>query len=369
MFTTSLPEVGRKPGGVDVLIDRLATELTRRGHEVRIWSYSPPPPEAPYGHVALGPRAFTFSRAARTVIVPARLNAVDFSFAQVLHLHGDDWFFLRRRLPTVRTLYGSALFEARFAESLKRKFSQTIQVPLEILSSHLATASYGMIPGDAPIHRTCGWLPGGVDMPEKVRQKRSDRPAILFVGTWGGRKRGKLLFETFEKEIRPAVPDAELWMVSDHAERGAGVTWYPAPSNAEIAELQGQAWAFCLPSRYEGFGLPYLEALAHGTPVVTSDNPGARFVLRDGALGVITEDDGIGPALVSLLRDPGSRSALSEAGRKRASELTWDSAARLHELAYADAISRRSADHAYSSGPPRRLASPSPLDRTPRERE
>src|SRR5690242_13178430 len=102
MFTTSLPERGRKPGGVDVLIDRLATVLQQRRHEVTIWSYSPRPDASRYGHRQLAPRSFTFNKLARTAVVPLALNRVPFDGIDVLHLHGDDWFFMRRQVPTVR---------------------------------------------------------------------------------------------------------------------------------------------------------------------------------------------------------------------------------------------------------------------------
>jgi glycosyltransferase involved in cell wall biosynthesis len=340
LFTTSLPEEGRKPGGVDVLIDRLAGTLTQRGHDVCIWTYSPRPEGAPYKHVQLHPRSFTFNKVARATIVPWRVNAVSFASVQVLHVHGDDWFYLRRRVPTVRTLHGSALYEAKFAESIKRRVSQFLLVPLEVLSSHLATGSYGVIPDDAPLHRTRGWLPGGVEVPCALPTVRSANPSILFVGTWAGRKRGKLLFDLFNRVIKPSVPNAELWMVSDHTEAAPGVTWHHAIDSEDLVKLYRQAWAFCLPSVYEGFGLPYLEALAHGTPIVTSDNPGARFLLHDGELARVASDDDLGASLVALLQDRDRRSALAAAGYARACEFTWERIASVHERAYVDAIQR-----------------------------
>jgi glycosyltransferase involved in cell wall biosynthesis len=344
MFTTSLPERGRKPGGVDVLIDRLATVLEERGHDVTIWSYSPRPETSPYGHVQLTPRSFTFNKLARTAVVPMALNTVNFQGVDVLHLHGDDWFFFRRRVPTVRTLYGSALYEARFAESVKRRVSQMVQVPLEVLSSRLATACYGMIPGDAPVHRTVGSLPGGAQLPPRSTG-RSEHPSILFVGTWGGRKRGRLLFDAFTRHVKPVMPDAELWMVADHAEPAEGVRLFKAPSAETVMELYASAWVFCLPSLYEGFGLPYVEALASGTPVVTTSNPGADFILERGRLGVVVDDTGLGPELARLLSDGPRRKALASAGLPRARDFEWETVAGLHERAYADAINRWQSRH------------------------
>jgi hypothetical protein len=132
MYSSSLPEPGRKPGGVDVLIHRLANTLTGRGHEVTIWSYSPAPADALYAHAPLLPRHIATRQLARVTIAPIRLNSVPFGGAQVIHLHGDDWFFVRRRWPTVRTLYGSALYEMRYATRARRLLSQAALVPLEV---------------------------------------------------------------------------------------------------------------------------------------------------------------------------------------------------------------------------------------------
>src|SRR5690606_10536824 len=72
---------------------------------------------------------------------------------------------------------------------------------------------------------------------------------------------------------------------------------------------------FCLPSAYEGFGVPYLEALACGLPVVATPNLGAREVLQDGALGVLARPDRLGAELVALLQDPARREQLAAEGR------------------------------------------------------
>lgn len=338
MYTSSLPQPGRKPGGVDILINHLANTLTARGHEVTIWSYSPAPADASYGHVQLLPQNTATRQLKRLLIAPARLNRVAFGDADVLHLHGDDWFYLRRRLPTVRTLYGSALYEMRYATRARRAISQATIVPLEALACLLATRAYGMIPGDGPVHRLDGYLPGAAAPDEGPPEPRSERPSVLFVGTWKGRKRGALLRDEFVRHVLPAHPDAELWCVSDFCEESDSVRWIRTPSDDELAQLFRRAWVFCLPSSYEGFGLPYVEAMARGVPVVATANPGARFITREGRDGLIVRDEEMGGTLAALLGDSARRALLADAGLARAAHFTLEHSAVRHEAAYREAI-------------------------------
>jgi phosphatidylinositol alpha-mannosyltransferase len=354
MYTSSLPQAGRKPGGVDVLINHLANTLVERGHEVTIWTYSPPPEGARYGHVQLFPQRTATRQLSRILVAPARLNSVSFGDADVVHLHGDDWFYVRRPLPTVRTLYGSAVYEMRYATRARRMLSQAALVPLEALACLLATEAYGMIPGDGPLHRLRGYLPGAA-APDDGPSERSEHPSVLFVGTWKGRKRGALLRDEFVRHVLPAHPNAELWCVSDACEESESVRWIQTPSDEQLAELYRRAWVFCLPSRYEGFGLPYVEAMARGLPVVATPNPGARFITRDGEDGAVVPDAALGSTLASLLRDPARRAALAAAGRRRAAEFTWQRSAALHEDAYRSAIARFGARRPSLPRPRRRL--------------
>jgi hypothetical protein len=340
MYTSSLAQPGRKPGGVDILINHLANTLTQRGHDVTIWSYSPAPAGALYGHVQLRPESIATRQLARLLLAPARLNRVSFRDAQIIHLHGDDWFFFQRDRATIRTLYGSALYEMRYATRARRMLSQAGLVPLEALACLLATDAYGMIPGDGPVHRLRGYLPGAAAPDTGPASARSERPSVLFVGTWKGRKRGSLLRDAFVQHVLARHPDAELWCVSDVCEESDSVRWIQTPTDDELHQLYRRAWVFCLPSNYEGFGLPYVEAMARGVPVVATPNPGSRFLTREGRDGLVVPDDALGSTLAALLGDAEHRAVLATAGRKRAAEFTWDRCAERHENAYRSSIDR-----------------------------
>jgi alpha-1,3-rhamnosyl/mannosyltransferase len=109
--------------------------------------------------------------------------------------------------------------------------------------------------------------------------------------------------------------------------------------DADLAGLYAACAVFCYPSLYEGFGLPVLEAMAAGAPVITSRVSSLPEVGGDAVAYVTPEDEAsIGSALERLLRSPQERAELSERGRARAAEFSWETTARrtLEELERAD---------------------------------
>jgi len=323
-----------------VFVDRLAAALSERSHAVTVFTFAPPAEPRSYAVQALRPRAAADHRIVRLYLAPWLLNLRPFDRRfDVAHLHGDDWFYIYRRLPTVRTFYGSALMEAVTATALRRKVHQSAIFALELIANRLASASYGIAPDSEMLFQADGILSCGVTPPAAPRRPEAT-PTILFVGTWEGRKRGKALHRTFQEHVRARLPDAQLWMVSDYAEPGPGVVWYQRPSEAELADLYGRAWVFSLPSSYEGLGLPYLQAMANGIPVVATPNPGAQYVLEAGRSGVIVDLEDLGEALVQTLKDGALREKLQTAGWRRIEDFSWERVVDEYERAYATAIQR-----------------------------
>ena len=100
--------------------------------------------------------------------------------------------------------------------------------------------------------------------------------------------------------------------------------------HADLDALFAGATVFCYPSVREGFGLPVLEAMAQGTPVVTSAGTSTAEVAGDAAVLVDPLDvDAIAGAIDELLDDPAEAARLGAAGRERAKSFTWERTAEL----------------------------------------
>lgn len=113
-------------------------------------------------------------------------------------------------------------------------------------------------------------------------------------------------------------------------------------SDADLEGLYALATAMLLPSRLEGFGLPVLEAMARGLPVLCSSTTSLGEVAGDAALLVDPDDQpAIDAATARLLADPHLRADLAERGRRRAAEFTWERVGALTVAAYERAIAAR----------------------------
>jgi glycosyltransferase involved in cell wall biosynthesis len=163
---------------------------------------------------------------------------------------------------------------------------------------------------------------------------------ILAVGTIEPRKDLPLLVDAFDAfaadddSIRLVVAGQEGWGMqafiaavdrARHRDRIVRPGWVDDRSRADL--LAGAA-VFAYPSKYEGFGLPPLEAMAAGTPVVATRAGALPEVLGDAARLVEPGDrDDLAAALHAVLDDPAERDRLITAGRAQAALYSWDSCA------------------------------------------
>jgi glycosyltransferase involved in cell wall biosynthesis len=133
--------------------------------------------------------------------------------------------------------------------------------------------------------------------------------SLVLVGRWGWRT------EPIRAELARS-PVAGRVVQLDYVER------------SDLPELYRRADALLFPSWLEGFGLPLLEAMACGAPVVTSDRSSMPEVAGDAALLVDPSDpERIATAVAVLLADAGLRRRLVDAGTRRVARFTWDRAA------------------------------------------
>lgn len=161
-------------------------------------------------------------------------------------------------------------------------------------------------------------------------------PYILAVGTLQPRKNIEGLLVAFERLRAEGAPHhlivagATGWGAEAIQERLAGsaaasqVVLPGRVSDAELVGLYRGADVFVFPSRYEGFGLPVLEAMACGTPVVANARTSLPEVVGDA--GIVTDADDPG-ALLDAVREalePGRAAELRERGVRRAAQFTWE---------------------------------------------
>jgi glycosyltransferase involved in cell wall biosynthesis len=160
---------------------------------------------------------------------------------------------------------------------------------------------------------------------------------FLFVGTLEPRKNLRGLLEAYAtlKKQEPDCPPLVLaggvgWRVRDllanlRALSSSEVITLGYVPDHLIPVLYARALALVFPSFYEGFGLPALEAMASGCPVIGSNRSAIPEVLGDCGLLVDPYDSAsIAAAMKRILEDASLRAQLSERGRNRARSFTWE---------------------------------------------
>ncbi len=165
---------------------------------------------------------------------------------------------------------------------------------------------------------------------------------ILFVSTIEPRKNLPTLLEAFRKLREHYHSQAQLviagrrgWLTEQIDELVSklqldGQVHFLGPvSNEELVYLYNAARVFAFPSFYEGFGLPPLEAMACGTPVVVSNTASLPEVVGDAAQLVDPNDiEAWNVALWRVLSDEGLRSEMCQKGLRRTTSFSWERAAR-----------------------------------------
>jgi glycosyltransferase involved in cell wall biosynthesis len=239
-------------------------------------------------------------------------------------------------VPESSTRRGRWFHKRGFAAAARR--ARLVIVPSEFAAHEIAA--------NTPIPRELlRVVPNGVDVapatPADVdrvthRYGLADRPYVFWLGTLEPRKNLSVLLRAFAALDPAAVPHRlvlagpEGWgrgAVDESRVRELGdrVQLLGLVPGGDAAALYAGADLFVFPSRHEGFGLPLLEAMVQGTPVVASDIPPLREVGGDAARFVAVDDpEALADALQSLLSDAGARAALVARGLDRAQHYSWE---------------------------------------------
>ncbi len=190
---------------------------------------------------------------------------------------------------------------------------------------------------------------------EAVRQKYSlPKRFALSVGVVNRRKNQAAMIKAFPK-IAERIPDFHLVVAGRVKHRSTEVTELAKKSpfaarihflghvaDEDLPALYSTASVFLFPSRYEGFGMPLLEAMACGAPVVTSSTSSLPEVAGDAALLVDPDDiDGLADAWWSIVSEADRAANLQNRGFARAKAFTWEKTARQTLEIYHEAARRK----------------------------
>jgi glycosyltransferase involved in cell wall biosynthesis len=174
-------------------------------------------------------------------------------------------------------------------------------------------------------------------------------PFALWVGTPEPRKNLSTLLRAFAL-VRRRAPECSLVLVGSEgvADRdtereldllGASVIRPGFVDDEELVHLYSATSCFVFPSLYEGFGLPPLEAMACGAPVVAADRTSVPEVVGDAGILVDPSDpDALADALERVLLSPEAATRMRRLGLQRAREFTWERCAELTVAAYRAAL-------------------------------
>jgi glycogen synthase len=366
-------------GGAGVVVEQLCRALSRTiAVEVRCFGEEPATIDgitargySPWERVGGGPDAPRYAPALETLSIDLAM-ARDPVDADVAHAH--TWYAdmagllirMLHRIPLVVTLHSmeplrpwkadqlgtgyllSTWIERTAVEAADRVIAVSAKMRDDIL------AHFRVDPAKVVV------IHNGIDPDRYRRTERRDAlerlgvrdPYVLFVGRITDQKGIFHLLEAATKlpagvqvvlcASAPDTPEIEERLRRAVGAR-ANVMWIPSMLPVDdVMQLYSHAAVFCCPSVYEPFGLINLEAMACETAVVASGVGGILEVVEDGKTGLLVppaHPDELAAALGRLLKDPGERRAMGQAGRRRIEErFSWASvAARTQEL-YADAL-------------------------------
>lgn len=174
---------------------------------------------------------------------------------------------------------------------------------------------------------------------------------LLYAGTIEPRKNLATLVRAFAEVLRTTELRPQLVVAGKVGWKSAGllaqlerpplkerVKLVGYVSDADLCALYSSCRAFIYPSLYEGFGLPPLEAMACGAPVIASAVPSVNASVARVIAPV--DVDGLARSIVELLRDARASESLSQAGQAHAAQFSWERTARLTREVYSEVTKR-----------------------------
>lgn len=345
------------PGGVQVHVRQLAERLRGRGHDVLVLAPSGSPPDRDYVSIVGRPVRIPFNGSvapvnlSRAAARRVRTELGEFR-PDVVHVHEP----LTPSTSMMATLAAKAPVVATFHAYANRAALLSAAAPFlrpvwDRLAARLAVsraaAEFVELRFGGQVVRV---VPNGVEVGVFERARPVDLPEgrrILFVNRLDPRKGFGVMVDAFRR-ILAEEPEALLVVAGDGAERDAVETLPPEARSrvqllgnvphAALPPYHAAAEVLCAPAvGRESFGIVLVEAMAAGLPLVASDIPGYREVVRHGQEGLLVEPRDpveLADAALSLLRNPHRAAAMGAAGRERAKRYSWDAVVEEIEAIY-----------------------------------
>jgi glycosyltransferase involved in cell wall biosynthesis len=287
--------------------------------------------------VAFGGRGRAWVLARELWWYPFRLSRLD-SGSDVLHCttyYGP----IRPRVPTVVTVHDLAVLRHPQAFPRWTRMYVPLVVPRVLRSAHsvIAVSEFTASELESLLRvprEKIQIVPNAVDDTFTPDGPSADGDYVLAVGTLEPRKNlGRAIEAAARIGVDLRVVGARGW--GGVEARGANVTWLGEVDDDELARQYRGALCVVYPSLYEGFGLPVLEAMACGAPVVTSAGGATGEVAADAAVLV----DPLDPAAIAdgMTDAIARRDHLRPRGLERARMFSWDDAARHTQHVYESA--------------------------------
>ena len=321
LTTYSLPPFDSIGAGVQN--HYLANHFVKSGHEVMVFSpHSSAPSDALYKHTGI-----QLTGKLRTIKWAIELSKIDFSDYDYVHCTGDDHFVkTKKQTCHLRQFHGNSFSEFKHARDGSAKLRNLFLYSTELASSlraDILTCVSSRAASALPKRTVV--VPCGVDLSTFTPGgRKSENPSILFVGILDSRKRGDLLVDVFVTKVKKSLPTAVLNIVRESKQvTHADVNVHGFVDQQTLVDLYRSSWIFCLPSSYEGFGVPYIEAMGCGTAVVATANAGSLDVLETGKYGVISSPDSLGDDLVALIADNNRLQSFQTQGVQRSKDFAW----------------------------------------------
>jgi glycosyltransferase involved in cell wall biosynthesis len=250
------------------------------------------------------------------------------------------------RFPALFPASWRWLYRAGLRAALRR--ADRLLVPSNATADDLR--DHGADPGAIRVTPLAASLPKtAADIEEVCGRLGVARPYVLVPGTVEPRKNQARVVRAY-RQVAPDVPHALVlagpdgWRAesldAELARRGPGrVVRTGRLEEADLDALYRGADLVAYLSLYEGFGLPVIEAMRRGVPVVASTTPAVAETAGDAASLVDPEDvAAIAEAIAAVLTDPGHGAALSERGTARAAQFSWGATARATLDAYREVV-------------------------------